>query len=90
MVTVANFDDLTEALLLRSRLEAEGIPAFVPDEYTAQNDWALIYAIGGIRVQVPDGFVDEAGPIVDEFLDECEGYGDFEDDDDKPEEKRVN
>ena len=71
MITVANFSDLTEATLLRSWLEAEGIPAFIPDEFTAQNDW-LITTVGGIRVQVPDQFEEKAIPLVDEFLDESE------------------
>lgn len=40
-----------EAHLLRARLEDSGIPAYVRDENTAT---LAAYAIGGVRVEVPD------------------------------------
>lgn len=53
MITIATRYSLDEALVLRSYLEGSGIPAFIPDEFMAQNAWTTITAIGGIRIQVP-------------------------------------
>ena len=54
MVTVQNCLSLPEAQILKSLLEGSGVPTFLPDEYTVQNDWMLTNAIGGVRVQVRD------------------------------------
>ena len=52
MVTVARLETPEEAHLLRNYLEAEGIAAFLYDEYTVQVAWYLSNAIGGVRVVV--------------------------------------
>jgi len=49
-------------------LESSEIPAFIPDENTAQVDWALTNAIGGIRVQVPESFREEAEKIAADYI----------------------
>ncbi|MEM6821538.1 MAG: DUF2007 domain-containing protein [Verrucomicrobiota bacterium] len=67
MRTIATLADLNEAHLLRSILESEGIPAFLPDEHTIQVDWALMNAVGGIRIQVPEGLSEEGREIVARF-----------------------
>ena len=67
MTTIATLDNLTQAFLLRSMLEANDIPAFIPDENTIQTDWTLINAIGGIRVQVPDDFQEDAKLVLIDF-----------------------
>lgn len=67
MITVATLNSLNEAHLLRSMLESREIPAFIPDENTAQADWALINAIGGIRVQVPESYREDAEKVVADF-----------------------
>jgi len=67
MITVATLPELSDAYLLRSMLEANGIAAFIPDENTAQTDWNYITAIGGIRVQVPSDLAEKARPILAEF-----------------------
>ena len=54
MVTIASFSKVEEAHLLRMRLEAAGIPAYMRDENTIQWDWALITALGGVKVEVAD------------------------------------
>ena len=51
MVTVATFTKPEEAHLLRMRLEAGGIPAYLRDENTIQWEWAS-NAFGGVRVDV--------------------------------------
>jgi Putative prokaryotic signal transducing protein len=52
MVTVASFPDLASAELAVSTLEAEGIPAFIPNAQLVGIDWQLSTAVGGIVVQV--------------------------------------
>jgi hypothetical protein len=48
-------------------LEANEIPAFIPDENTAQVDWMLTHAIGDIRVQIPEGFAEKAKIVLADF-----------------------
>jgi hypothetical protein len=67
MITVATLGSLSEAYLLKSMLESSEIPSFIPDENTAQADWTLINAMGGIRVQVPDDFQEEAKRVLADY-----------------------
>ncbi len=64
MVTVATRYSLDEAFLLRSYLGGSGIPAFIPDEFMAQNVWTWITAIGGIRIQVPSEHENAARELI--------------------------
>ena len=55
MTTVATCNLLVEAQIVQATLAGSGIPAFLPDELTAQTSGnTYTYAIGGIRVQVAD------------------------------------
>lgn len=64
MITIATFSKPEEAHLLRMRLGAADIPAFVQDENYIQLNWLHSNAVGGVRVQV-----DEADlAAVKEFL----------------------
>jgi hypothetical protein len=51
-------------MLLKSLLEANQIPAFVPDELTAQS--APHYSGSGIHLQVADEHAETAKRIIDE------------------------
>jgi hypothetical protein len=64
MITVANCLSLSEAHMIQSYLRGSGIDAFIPDELTVQNDWGLINAIGGIRIQVHPEDETEAKEII--------------------------
>jgi DNA-directed RNA polymerase subunit M/transcription elongation factor TFIIS len=55
---------LPEADALRLRLEAEGIPAFVPDQQTVTTNALYGQAIGGIRVQVDERDYDRAQEVL--------------------------
>ena len=66
MKTIATFAKPEEAHLLRMRLEAVGIEAFVQDEYMVQTDILFSDAIGGVRVQVADENVEEALKLMSE------------------------
>jgi hypothetical protein len=69
MTTVATFTKAEDAHLLRMRLEAYGIEAFLWDENMIQMDWLYSNAIGGVKVQVAD----EDVPAVREMLKEDKG-----------------
>ena len=54
MITVGTFSKPVEAHLLRMRLEAGGVIAYIQNENMVQMDWAYSNAIGGVRVQIAD------------------------------------
>ena len=51
-VTLKSFDNNFSANILLTRLQAEGIPCFLKDEYTVTIDPILSNAIGGIKLDV--------------------------------------
>jgi Putative prokaryotic signal transducing protein len=67
MTTITTFHSLPEAQMVQSVLKGSGVESFIPDEFTAQNDWTLINAIGGIRVQVDIDDVKMAKEILTEY-----------------------
>ncbi len=65
MITVAHCGSIDEALVLKSVLEGNGIAAFVPDEFTAQNAPPYMFAAGaGVRVQVEDEQAETALALI--------------------------
>lgn len=62
--TVASFIGPTEAHIVMSRLEAEGIPAMLVDDQMAQSYHLISVAIGGVRIQVPATRVADARAIL--------------------------
>jgi hypothetical protein len=52
-VTVASFSQPVEAHLARTKLESEGIPCVVDDEYLVRVNWLLSNAVGGVKLRVP-------------------------------------
>ncbi len=54
LVTAFTAFNSAEAQLIRSRLEAAGLRAFVQDELSALSMDGYALAAGGIKVQVPD------------------------------------
>ena len=54
LVTVFTAFNSAEAQLVRSRLEAAGLRAFVADELSALSIEGYAVDAGGIKVQVPD------------------------------------
>lgn len=64
MTTVTTCSNPAEAMLLKSLLEANGIPAFVPDELTAQT--APNFSGSGLHLQVADEHADTARRLIDE------------------------
>jgi hypothetical protein len=64
MVTVAVFVSPHEAGMAKGELEAYGIPAYVADEFAIGANPLLSNALGGIKVKVPVGFVEEARKVL--------------------------
>lgn len=64
MHTVATLSELAHAQILKSALEDAGIPAFIPDELTAQNAPPYLWASGGIRLQVPEDHAEAATALI--------------------------
>ena len=60
VITIATFSKPEEAHLLRMRLGAADIPAFVRDEHLIQMFWLYANALGGVRVQIAEGDLAEA------------------------------
>ncbi|HPF72001.1 MAG: DUF2007 domain-containing protein [Lysobacteraceae bacterium] len=64
LVTIARTEMAPEAHILRGRLEAEGIPAFIQHEHHVTMDWLVSNALGGVRLQVPVEYAQEAVAIL--------------------------
>jgi hypothetical protein len=71
MITVTTCSNPAEAMLLRSLLEANGIPAFVPDELSAQT--APNFTGSGLHLQVADEHAETAKKIIDEAAESFAG-----------------
>ena len=65
LVTIATFSEPLEANILRGKLEAAGIPAFVADAETVQANWLFSLAIGGVKLRVRAEHVEQAREILD-------------------------
>jgi len=62
--TVNTYTIAMNAYIAKGRLEAEGIPATIADEYYITLDWTVSVAIGGVRVQVPHAYLDQAKQVI--------------------------
>ncbi|SMN11222.1 hypothetical protein SPBRAN_1462 [uncultured Candidatus Thioglobus sp.] len=64
LVTIASFSFAHEAHIARAKLESEGIPAVLADEFTINMQWLYSNALGGVKVQVPPSCVERAIEIL--------------------------
>lgn len=72
-VIVASYLSYTEVHMLRSCLEATGVPAEVADAQLVQTDPLLMPAMRGASLRVPAAYVAEAREVIEAFK-----RGDFE------------
>ena len=70
-ITISTSTNPIEAQIIRGRLEAEGIPAFVIFEHHIWAEWWLSNAIGGVRVQVPPEFYNQAQTVIQNINSGC-------------------
>lgn len=59
-ITLKTFTFPSEAYILRSRLESEGIECFIKDELTIQSNSLNSNAIGGVKLQVKQSEIENA------------------------------
>lgn len=67
MTTVARFQYTAEAIVIRGRLEAEGIKTFLADSHTIDTDPLVSNAIGGVKLQVRKEDEERAKAVLDEI-----------------------
>lgn len=65
-ITIKTFTLPTDAAVLRTRLESEGIECFVTNEITAQVNLFLSNAVGGVQLQVKEEDWNDAMAILKE------------------------
>ena len=66
LVTIAAFRDAATAHLHRSRLELEGIPAFVADEHLISLGSFYSSLVGGVKLQVSEPDAERALAVLGE------------------------
>lgn len=66
---IAVFQYSTEAHIIKSRLEAEGIEAFLFDQFTVDTDPLVSHAIGGVKLKVWAEDEEKALQILDTIPD---------------------
>ncbi len=66
LVTVASYSQPYEAHIAKSFLEEQGLRCFIADEHLVSANWLYSNAIGGVRLQVRRGDVDQAKRILRE------------------------
>ena len=66
LTTIATYSFPYEAQIARAKLDSEGIPAFVADEQTINMQWLYSNAMGGVRLQVPEIYVQQAIELLAE------------------------
>lgn len=66
LITVCIFSDITEAYIVKGRLENEGVPCYIMDENVSVLRPSLILALGGIKLQVEVSQAEKALAILKE------------------------
>ncbi len=67
-ITVASFDQPSEADLVRSMLEAEGIQVSLADDNLIGTDWLYANAVGGVKLNVAASQAEAAHALVQGYL----------------------
>ena len=68
LITIRSYWNLLEAELAKGALEAAGIECFLFDDNMVRMDWFNANAIGGVKLRVDLGNVDDANRILDEGI----------------------
>lgn len=60
LITVCTFSDITEAYIVKGRLENEGVPCYIADENVNVLRPSLGFTIGSIKLQVEASLAEKA------------------------------
>ena len=79
---MTSFIDPPIAYLAKSRLEFEGIPAWVADDYHINLKWTISMALGGVKIKILESDIEDALKVLNtdcsEALEQIE-FPDIED-----------
>ncbi|HIO93062.1 MAG TPA: DUF2007 domain-containing protein [Leucothrix mucor] len=64
LITIASYTNSLQANIVKGRLQAEDIPATLANEQYINADWLLSNALGGVQIQVPEGYAQQAREII--------------------------
>lgn len=67
MVTVKQCIDIQDAIRSKMSLDAAGIPSYIPDEYSATVTPYAFFTSSGVRLQVPEEFLEQARDALNDF-----------------------
>lgn len=67
LVIAARYYIPTDAHIVRGCLVAAGIPAVVVDDNLVQTNSLLTAAVGGVRVLVPETYLQHANEVIEAF-----------------------
>jgi hypothetical protein len=67
LVIAARYYVPTDAHIVRGCLAAAGVPAVVVDDNLVQTNSLLTAAVGGVRVLVPESYLQQAGEVIAAF-----------------------
>lgn len=73
LITITSYSEPLEAHIVKGRLEAEGVPAFIANEHHISVAWYLSNALGGVKIQVHKQDHEKAIKIISSLHD-----GEFE------------
>ncbi len=62
--TIATCDNPLEAHIIRGRLEFEGMPTILAFDQHIWANWSFSLALGGVRLQVPSTYSEEAKEVL--------------------------
>lgn len=65
--TLGSFEFPADVVVIKGKLEAEGIPVFLRDETTINTDPLISAALGGVKLQVYSEDLERARRIYDEI-----------------------
>jgi len=73
MITVASFDNIEQAELLKGQLEHAGIQAFLADAAVVTLNWMYSNAVGGVKVQIHEDDLERAKALLQELDGSADG-----------------
>ena len=67
LFTIATYYIPTDASIVQGCLVAAGIPAVIADDNLVQTDTLLTAALGGVRILVPESYLQQSQEVIAAF-----------------------